>query len=461
MPQPLLLTFFGDDNTGSTDSMEALAKSGVNTVLFLDPPSVADVARFEGVQAVGVAGMTRAMSPAEMRQVLTPVLSSLKALGAPLCHYKVCSTFDSAPHVGSIGCAIEVGRQVFGATQVPLLVGAPILRRYTLFGNLFATVGDDTFRIDRHPTMSRHPVTPMSEGDLRVHLAKQTSLRVGLFDILALDGSWETVQDRFASLVAQASHDVVLFDVLDQARLATAGKLIWQHANNGGHFVVGSSGVEYALAAAFANAGLIAGQVGAFAPMSCEKQVLVVSGSCSPVTQAQIDHALAGQRGFAGVDVDAVALLDPSRAEAAHQAAVQAALSILSEGQSPLLYSARGPADQRIAAAESAWTARNAEGAAGRALGERLGAIVRAVLERANEQEKRLRRVVVAGGDTSGHGARRLGVKALKVIRPTAPGSPLCQAFSDDPLVDGLELLLKGGQVGQTDFFPAVRDGRF
>lgn len=461
MPQSLLLTFFGDDNTGSTDSMEALAKAGVKTVLFLDPPGVADVARFEGVQAVGVAGMTRAMPPAEMQQVLTPALTALKALGAPLCHYKVCSTFDSAPHVGSIGCAIEVGRQVFGPTLVPLLVGAPILRRYTLFGNLFATVGDETFRIDRHPTMSRHPVTPMSEGDLRVHLGKQTSLRVGLFDILALDGSWEVVQDRFASLLAQAAAEVVLFDVLDQPRLATAGNLIWQHASRGGHFVVGSSGVEYALSAAFANAGLIAGTPNAFASIGCEQQVLVVSGSCSPVTQTQIDHALAGQRGFAGVDVDAVALLDPARAEAAHQAAVQSALHILSVGQSPLLYSARGPSDQQIAATEAAWKARNVDGAVGRALGERLGAIVRAVLERANAQAKRLRRVIVAGGDTSGHGARRLGVKALKVIRPTAPGSPLCQAFSDDPLVDGLELLLKGGQVGQADFFTAVRDGRF
>ncbi|MDX2020456.1 MAG: four-carbon acid sugar kinase family protein [Deltaproteobacteria bacterium] len=458
----LLLTFFGDDNTGSTDSMDALAKGGVNTVLFLSPPAPTDLLRFPGVQAVGVAGMTRTMPPDEMEEMLAPAFVALNALGAPLCHYKVCSTFDSSPHVGSIGRAIDVGSRVFGAMVVPLLVGAPALRRYTLFGNLFATVGPQTHRLDRHPTMSRHPVTPMNESDLRVHLAQQTSKRVGLFDILALQGNYAEVTFRFDAALAQSQAEVMLFDVLDEERLATAGELLWRQTNVGSRFVVGSSGVEYALVHAFRSHGLIPRTPPSFAAITPVKQVLVVSGSCSPVTQSQIDHALGSERGFEGFEVDAVALLDAATAAGAREAAVKQALRILDQGRSPLLYSARGPEDERIKRAEAAWRTKNSDsGGPGRALGEQLGMIVRAALERWNENGPRLQRVVVAGGDTSGHGARRLGVQALRVLSPTVPGAPLCRAYSSDPVVDGLQVLLKGGQVGPADFFTSIRDGGF
>lgn len=458
----LLFTFFGDDNTGSTDSMEALAKGGVNTVLFLSPPAPGDLLRFPGVQAVGVAGMTRTMAPNEMQEVLTPAFAALKSLGAPLCHYKICSTFDSSPHVGSIGTAIDVGARVFEAKMIPLLVGAPALRRYTLFGNLFATVGSETHRLDRHPTMSRHPITPMDEGDLRVHLAKQTSKRIGLFDILALQGSYADVTCRFDAALAQSQAEVMLFDVLDEERLATAGELLWRQTNVGSRFVVGSSGVPYALVHAFRSHGLVPRTSPTWAAIRPVKQLLAVSGSCSPVTQSQIEHALGSERGFEGFDVDVLSLLDPSTAAGAREAAVQQALRILDLGLSPLLYSARGPHDERIKRVEAMWRSKNINtGGAGRALGEQLGMIVRAALERFNQNGPRLQRVVVAGGDTSGHAARCLGVQALSVIGFTAPGSPLCRAHSSDALVDGLEVLLKGGQVGQPDFFTSVRDGRF
>ena len=98
----------------------------------------------------------------------------LKSLDARFCHYKVCSTFDSSPACGSIGRAIEIGARVFGQAMVPLMVGAPQLKRYTFAGHLFAGYQGETYRIDRHPVMSRHPVTPMDEAILRLHLARQT-----------------------------------------------------------------------------------------------------------------------------------------------------------------------------------------------------------------------------------------------------------------------------------------------
>ena len=67
-----------------------------------------------------------------------------------------------------------------------MIVGAPRLKRYQMFGNLFAAVDGVGYRLDRHPTMSRHPVTPMDEADLRVHLAAQTARRIELVDMLQL-----------------------------------------------------------------------------------------------------------------------------------------------------------------------------------------------------------------------------------------------------------------------------------
>jgi hypothetical protein len=121
----LLLSFVGDDFTGSTDAMEALTRAGLRTVLFLRPPTSDDLQAFPGVRAVGVAGASRALPTEQMEAHLRPLFESLRALGTPLVHYKVCSTFDSSPTVGSIGRAIEIGQSVFDSPWVPLVVGAP------------------------------------------------------------------------------------------------------------------------------------------------------------------------------------------------------------------------------------------------------------------------------------------------------------------------------------------------
>jgi transaldolase len=103
----LIATFYGDDFTGSTDALEALAVHGLHPVLFLRSPSPDQVARFPDSRAVGVAGESRSRSPQWMSEHLPKVFQQLKALGPLICHYKVCSTFDSSPEVGSIGRALE------------------------------------------------------------------------------------------------------------------------------------------------------------------------------------------------------------------------------------------------------------------------------------------------------------------------------------------------------------------
>ena len=174
----LLIAFYGDDFTGSTDALEQLTLAGIRTALFIQPPTPAQLKRFPNLQAIGVAGMTRAMTPPEMEKELRPALRNLKKLGARHVHYKVCSTFDSSPEIGSIGRVIDIASKIFPAPFVPVLAAAPALGRFTIFGTHFARYGIGStgaiYRLDRHPSISRHPVTPMTEADLRLHLAKQT-----------------------------------------------------------------------------------------------------------------------------------------------------------------------------------------------------------------------------------------------------------------------------------------------
>jgi 3-oxoisoapionate kinase len=386
------MAWYGDDFTGSTDVLEALTLAGVRARLFLRlPEDLGDV------EAAGLAGTSRAMSPAEMDRELPKAFAALRA---PMLHYKICSTFDSSPAIGSIGRAIEIGRRVTGASWIPLLVGAPPLRRYTVFGQLFATLDGTTHRIDRHPVMSRHPVTPMDEGDILRHLARQTTLHLGLFDVLQLDAE--------AALAPAA--DVVLFDVLRDAHLEKIGRLLEEHKPP---FVAGSSGIEYALTAKRPRVTL--------PPVDAADQVLVLSGSCSAVTARQIEWALAN--GYEGLR------LGPG--------VERRAAELLKLGRSVVIFTALGPDDPEIGDAR----------ADGEAVGERLGEAGATLL-------RHVRRVVVAGGDTSGRVGRRLGLRWLDMIAPVAPGSPLCRAD-----VDGLEIAMKGGQVGRPDYFEQVRLG--
>ncbi|MGC1439051.1 MAG: four-carbon acid sugar kinase family protein [Burkholderiaceae bacterium] len=448
MSAPLRLTFYGDDFTGSTDAMEALALSGLRTVLFLRAPSAEEIAtRYADVACVGVAGTSRAMSPAEMDDELVPVLEALWALGAPLLHYKVCSTFDSSPTTGSIGHVIDQARERLNAGRtVPIVAGAPALRRYTVFGNHFAAAGDSVDRLDRHPTMSRHPVTPMPESDLRRHLGDQTSGATGLMSLEDLAGSSAQVDSRFAQHMAD-SPAMLLFDVLDDVRLLETGRLLWQEAGKAPQFVVGSSGVGYALSSYWRQAGLIPDSRARFPTVAPVDQLLVLSGSASPATAQQIGWAV--EHGVEAQRVPTAAMMQSDSREDVRQALYKQTLAAWSRSKSVVLYTAAGPDDPAIAQAKAVVT----EGVhSARVLGGALGLLARDLIAQTG-----LRRVLIAGGDTSSYATQELGVRALEMAAELTPGAPLCRAHSDDPLIDGLEIALKGGQMGGPDYFGRVR----
>ena len=433
MAAPPLLSFYGDDLTGSTDALEALGSAGIRTVLFVRPPDEQEQGRFVGFGAVGLAGTSRSQSPAWMDKHLPPAFAWLRRQGAAVCHYKVCSTFDSSPAVGSIGRALELGADLFGQACTPVVVGVPQLRRYTFMGQLFAAYRDEVYRIDRHPVMSRHPVTPMAEADLRRHLAAQTARSLGLVDLPTLEQP--DAEARIDALAASAA--VLLFDVADRASQLAVGRQLARLSREHPRFVVGSSGVEYALLAAWGEAGLLK-PAPTFAPPGAVERLAVVSGSVSPTTERQIRHAEA--HGFQLLARSPQELL----AEGGVEHAVAAALKVLDGGRSVILASAVGP--------ESAATVDEA----GRAeLGRRLGRILDRLIRTAG-----LTRAVVAGGDTSSHALGELGVLALTLCLPLprTPGSPLCRSHRPDGS-DGPELAFKGGQIGGDDYFVGIRDG--
>lgn len=428
----LLYTFYGDDFTGSTDVLEQLALGGVRAALFLQPPTVQDVQFLPGLQAVGVAGDSRSQSPEWMSVELPAVFESLRALGAPVTQYKVCSTFDSSPRRGNIGRAMELGLAAFGAPYVPIVVGAPHLRRHVWHGMLFASDADGVVqRIDRHP-MSRHPATPMREPRLALHLAQQTALPIGAV------GQAQSQRELERSVDEQVREGkrAVLFDSVDAQDLAMIGGLLWEQAQQHPMFSVGSSGLTAALISAWQRQRMIEPareQKEAGESPKHKGPLLVISGSCSAVTERQLRWAQ--KNGFTDVAIGPEALLQAS--DAVREQLADNICTALLAGHDVVAYTAMGSPE---AAAH------------GDELGAALGDLLKAVLQRTD-----VKRVLLCGGDTSSQAVRRLGLRALVWQADLQRGVPLCRAYAEGPL-NGLELALKGGQMGTEDFFAVVRD---
>lgn len=450
-PDGLLLAYYGDDFTGSTDAMEAMAAAGVPTALFLAEPTPQALARFPGLRCVGMAGSSRSRSPEWMDTHLANAFGALARLGAPILHYKVCSTFDSSPSIGSIGRAIDIGVTKMAGRWSPTIIGAPRLKRYQAFGNLFAAVDGVAYRIDRHPTMSRHPVTPMGEADLRLHLGRQTTRPVALIDLVQLR------QNQGLQLVESLQGEpdepvpVVLIDVLDEETLEEAGRLIWAGRGNG-IFSASSSGLQYALTAHWRSRGLLPAQP-TLARSTAVPVIIGVSGSCSPVTAAQIAWARAN--GFVTERVSLPQALAPATRETEIERVVLVAIQAVQAGRSAIVFSAEGPDDDSVREFDAIAAAAGQKPLdAAREVGRVLGEVMRRLLDRTQ-----VKRAVVAGGDSSGEVMEALGIEALTIAAGLTPGAPLCRAWSSNPRRDGLEIVLKGGQMGDSQFFGAVRAG--
>ena len=445
LPSGTLIAWYGDDYTGAAAVMEVLTFSGLPAVLFLDVPTPEQLARFAGYRGVGIAGSARSRGLDWMDEHLPPVFDFLAGLDAPVTHYKICSTLDSSPTIGSIGRATDIALRHVPADWIGLLVAAPEIGRYQAFGNLFAAAGDTVHRLDRHPVMSRHPVTPMVEADVCSHIAQQTDLMIGLVPLTAMqsDEAAKAALEHALELGAR----LIALDTVDLSTLSQSGRLIWERGGTP-TLAVGSQGVEYALVRYWQDAGLIAADP---PPPSVGRveQMAVVAGSVSTTTDAQI--AWAEANGFCGHRIDPEMALETGYTRQNWiTSQIDAALKA---GSSPIVFSARGPDDPRIAAfREAAATAGLGMEEANARLGTAFGEILAGLMERGGYS-----RAAIAGGDTSSHATNQLGVHALTAIAATVPGAALCRAHRNDNTP--LELALKGGQMGTPDFFGRIREG--
>ena len=432
----IVLAFYGDDFTGSTDALEFISRAGAKTILFTEPPTTKQLKSFPDLDAYGVAGKTRALNPDEMEKLLLPAFEQMKSIGAKHIHYKVCSTFDSSPTVGSIGKAIDCGANVFANKLIPVLGGMPALGRYCVFGNLFAKMGigsnGEIYRIDRHPSMSKHPVTPMNEGDLRIHLGKQTNKKIGLIDNVQQKAKKKEWLDSITD------EEVVLLDAVNEDELLKIGE--WLNALQKKHahlFSVGGSGIEMALGNYWNKAGVLK-PVTKWKKIPKAQPLLVVSGSCSPVTKNQIEFALA--HGFVEVPLEMETFQSETGNGFRIGCSLEEIVSALRQDQSVIIHTGNiNQVDQSTSA---------------RILGETLGSIAKKVCE-----EVKLRRVVVAGGDTSSYAARAMEIDAVEMIAPLVIGAPLCKAYSRNKNINGLEINFKGGQVGDEKYFEVLKNG--
>jgi len=451
---PHLLSFYGDDFTGTASTAEALTMSGVPTIIFVKPPTAQFLrTHFPKVHAIGVAGISRSLPTEDLVKVLEPTFQRIKTYGAPLFLYKICSTFDSSPEIGSIGKAIEIGLNVFSSKFVPILAAAPRFGRFTLFGNHFVALGEEIFRLDRHPSISVHPVTPMQESDLRRHLAKQTQLNCSLIPILALIKGRKEVRKQVEDRLGKNS-SLILFDTLSKAQLNSVCSVIWNYAEDGKTlFCVGSQEWGHGLAEEWRRLGILrfkvdtkpAGHSGKSGPL------LVVSGSCAAIAGRQVEWAAAHHYTVIGIQTEK--LFEGIHRKREIDRVAQEAISSLKSGKSVVIHSAIGPSDPRISNTKElvenlGMTSQNTVDVLGQALGELARKLILA---------SKVRRLILSGGDTAGRITQTLGIWALQVGRSVGVPAPLCYVYSTSPEMNGLQVAYKGGQVGGDDYFDRVR----
>jgi uncharacterized protein YgbK (DUF1537 family) len=430
MNSPPLL-YYGDDFTGATDALATAARAGLRSLLLFEAPDAPRLEALGALDCLGIAGAARSMNTQEMGDELAPIAALARRIAPRVLHYKTCSTFDSAPDVGSIGEAIRLLQPAMASDWVALVGGQPNLGRHCLFGNLFAAAGSDgeVFRIDRHPTMSCHPVTPMHEADLRRHLAQQGIEPIGLVPWTLYGDGAEAIAARLAALRSGGAR-AVLWDVAEAGDLGAIGQALWRNAAQAPLLAVGPSSVTEAIARSMpARPATVPDRIEA-----ARGPVLVLAGSLSPVTARQVE----GATSYDIVRLDAPRLVEADglyRASAARDLAAMLAAGrhvlacTVSDGGSP----AQVPA---------------------RELARCCGLLLAQTLAAAP-----VLRLGIAGGDTSSLGVRALDAWGLSYAGLVAPGAPLCRLHSESRSLDGMEVMLKGGQMGGEDLFERLVHG--
>ncbi|WP_339783418.1 four-carbon acid sugar kinase family protein [uncultured Marinobacter sp.] len=436
--QRLLVAFYGDDFTGSAENLAQFSRHGLRGRLFFSSANRHEILHMASeLDVIGLAGTARGLSPAAITTEVDPALSILEELNPLIKQFKVCSTFDSSPTMGSIGHVMELARQRWPGCALPVLPATPAFGRYTAFSHLFTRFQGEICRLDQNLAMVHHPSTPMSEPDLRRHLAAQTSIppaAITLLDYRSADGGWQQL------LSSVQDERFVVLDATDRHELQHATELILKLAERHPTLAVAAQGLADALGR------ILTREATEREPLpttySRVERLLVLSGSCSPQTRSQLLHFEA-QGGVLVAAPPEEALLDPLGLASRLATKVTKAFEI---GSGVAVTTTSNEADV-IAGLSS----------------ERLALSVGCVFAQLALELRKgsgIQRIVFAGGDTSSHAMRQLGANALELVAfDEAQGGHLCRLLATGSPMEGLEVVLKGGQIGGEDFFSRVQRG--
>lgn len=410
-----ILGCIADDSTGATDLASQLVSAGMRTIQTIGVPRApfADPA-----DAVVVALKSRTIAADEAVAQSLDALAWLQAQGCEQFYFKYCSTFDSTP-AGNIGPVTDALMAALGTGFTVACPALPANKRTVYNGYLFA---NDVLL--NESGMQDHPLTPMTDANLVRVLSAQTRHKVGLIDHATIRQGTASVQDRMRTLEADGVGIAVCDTIENEDLQILAG------ACRDLPLVTAGSGLALGLPGN--NAGRLAHRNKAGALPAIAGHEAIISGSCSRATLAQIEHA---RKHYPSFQVDALALADDY-----DQVVARAGALCESElGAGPLLiYASTAPATVRQA------QDRLGVAAAGALVERALADIAHRMVD-----EHGVRRLLVAGGETSGAVVERLGVQALRIGPSIDPGVPWTTTIGRR---EPLAMALKSGNFGAADF---------
>lgn len=415
----LALGCIADDYTGASDLANTLTRAGLRTVQTIGVP--ADDLKLPEVDAVVVSLKSRSIEAGLAVSRSRAAEKWLRGRGASHVLFKICSTFDSTD-AGNIGPVMGALRADCGEGIVLVTPAFPETGRTVYQGNLF--VG--SVPLNESP-LKDHPLNPMHDSNLVRVLARQSRTQVGLVDLATLARGAEAVRARLAELSGKGIGAAIIDAVFDRD-LETIGLVAAEH-----RLSVGASGIGLGLARALVSTGKVK-SVAASSEQGAAVggAVACLAGSCSHATLQQIANA---ERVMPVLHVDPDRILTGAN-EA--QRALDWAKERLAQGP-VLIASSATPAD--VAALQ----ARHGRDAAGHAIEQTMADIAE------NLVKSGVRRLIVAGGETSGAVVDRLGIPGFLVGAEIAAGVPVLRAVGAE--AGDMLLALKSGNFGGPEFF--------
>ena len=411
----ILLGAIADDFTGATDLANTLVSQGMRTVQTIGVPAVG--LDLGDADAVVVALKSRTALAAEAVSASLEALAWLRGLGARQIFFKYCSTFDSTA-TGNNGPVADALLDALGDDFALVCPAFPANGRSVYMGHLF--VGD---RLLSESSMKAHPLTPMRDSSLPRLLQAQSTRRSGVIPFATVATGTEATRTAIEGLRADGiSYGVA--DATTDADLLTLGAAAADH-----RLVTGGSGIALGLPANFRSDGLLGVPVKATLP-GAAGPALVIAGSCSEATRGQVDHVRESWP-WLKLDVDLLAAGQPVVDEAVAWALEQ-------DRDTPLLVYASADPDE-VARTQAA----HGRERAGVLVEKALGGIARQLVDAG------WRRLIVAGGETSGAVVSALGVRGLRIGPEIDPGVPWTETLEKPHLA----LALKSGNFGAEDFF--------